>query len=180
MRFGTTLKSLFLARSRREKVLTVLFIAAIAVLWFTNFRGRVSAAMQKRGDLTTLDAVQRQWLDNRSDIEARYNQAMDQIKATKLPDKNQFLAEVGSLLHELNVGSYRIDTPQAQTRPPLTFNRINVNIDKTDLGTLIALTEKIKSDLPYAGLEQLILVPDRRDPHELGARMRLVAIEFSR
>ena len=43
-----------------------------------------------------------------------------------------------------------------------------------------SLAREIKEQFPYVGLEQLTLIPDRRNPALIDARLRLVAIEFNR
>lgn len=173
------LRAGFLARSRREKVLAVAFLIVLAVIWLSSL---VSRAKSYSAEIRIAKADandQAQWLDNAETIEARYNEAVSLISDAALPTRSEVLAQIDALVRKYQF-TFRIDPPRSQSRDRLTFHSIAVNIDKGDFDQLQSFQAELVSTLPTVNLEQITLAADSRNPSQLNARLRLVAVEFQK
>jgi hypothetical protein len=174
-----SLRPAFMGRSRREKVLAVLFLAVMASLWFSSFSGRAGALMTERRSVFSAKQDQDAWLNDRKTIDADYQTSLARLNEARLPTRNEFAGQIDTMLRKFQFG-FRVDPPQTKTGNTILEHTVNVSIEKANLAPLIEFTREIKEQFPYVGLEQLTLVPDRRNPALIDARLRLVAIEFNR
>jgi hypothetical protein len=172
------LRSLFLARSRREKVLAMAFLVVFALIWASAFLTRVSAFRIQLASVRATADSQAQWIDSTEAIEARYREAVARLSGATLPSRSEVLAQVDALVRKYRF-TFRIDPPQTQGRDRFTFHAISIAIDKADYGQLQAFQNELTTSLPTVNLEQITLIADRRNPAQLDTRIRLVAIEFS-
>ncbi|MEZ5277722.1 MAG: hypothetical protein R3F07_15180 [Opitutaceae bacterium] len=174
-----SLRPAFMARSRREKVLAVLFLLVMAAIWFSSFSGRVKAVREESRTLFANKEVQDAWLKDRKTIDSNYQASLSRLNEAKLPTRNEFAGQIDTMLRKYQFG-FRVDPPQTKARNTISEHTVTVSIEKANLAPLIEFTREIKEQFPYVGLEQLTLIPDRRNPALIDARLRLVAIEFNR
>ena len=174
-----SLKPTFMARSRREKVLALLFLAVIVILWFSNLSTRVESVTMQTKSLMANKKNQGQWLESRQMIDSDYQSSLTLLTEASLPSRNEFAGQIDAMLRKYQFG-FRTDPPQTKVLNTISEHTVNVTIEKAGDSTLIEFTGEIKDQFPYVALEQLTLNPDRRNPALLDARLRLVAIEFNR
>jgi hypothetical protein len=174
-----SLKPLFMARTRREKILALLFLAVMVVIWFSSVSTRAELVNTQRKTLMATKKVQDQWLENRQTIDADYQSSLTRLTEARLPNRNEFAGQIDAMLRKYQFG-FRTDPPQTKVLNTISEHTVNVTIEKADYAALKAFTGEIKDQFPYVALEQLTLNPDRRNPALLDARLRLVAIEFNR
>ena len=173
------LRPVFLARSRREKVLAAIFLIVLVLIWFGTYISRFKEFSLSLGSVRATADSQSQWLDDRVNIEADYEIAISQLSDAALPTRSEVLAQVDALVRKYRF-LFRIDPPQSQTRDRLTFHTISLNIEKADYGQLEAFQNELTTSLPTVNLEQITLAADRRNPAQLDTRLRLVAVELNR
>lgn len=174
-----SLKPAFMSRSRREKILAVLFLAAIAVIWFSSLSTRVELVTTQKNSMMDDKETQDQWLESRQTIDADYQSSLTRLTEAHLPTRNEFAGQIDAMLRKYQFG-FRTDPPQTKVLNTISEHTVNVTIEKADYAALKKFTGEIKDQFPYVALEQLTLNPDRRDPALIDARLRLVAIEFNR
>lgn len=174
-----SLKPAFMARSRREKILALLFLGVMVVLWFSSLSTRVESVNRERKILMVEKKVQEEWLKDRQTIDADYQSSLTRLTEARLPNRNEFAGQIDAMLRKYQFG-FRTDPPQTKVLKTISEHTVNVTIEKADYNTLREFTGEIKDQFPYVALEQLTLNPDRRNPALLDARLRLVAIEFNR
>lgn len=174
-----SLRPAFMARSRREKILALLFLIAMAVIWFSGLSGRVSTTLTERRSVFTAKNDQDIWLKDRQTIDRDYQASLARLNEARLPTRNEFAGQIDTMLRKYQFG-FRVDPPQTKAGNTISEHSVNVTIEKANLSPLIEFTSEIKEQFPYVGLEQLTLIPDRRNPALIDARLRLVAIEFNR
>lgn len=169
----------FLARSRREKFLAVLFLVVLALIWLSMFISRAKAMGLRLGSDGATARSQAQWLDGTEEIEVRYNEALTRLSGAALPSRSAVQASVTALANKYGFSPFRIDPPQTQRRDKFTFHTFSVSIDKAEYGKLEAFQKDLATSLPTVNLEQITLQSQPRTPELLDARLRLVAIEFT-
>ncbi|MGH8021617.1 MAG: hypothetical protein ACREIA_25705 [Opitutaceae bacterium] len=169
----------FLARSRREKFLTVLFLVVLAIIWASTFVTRVKAFSLEIGSEQSTANSQAQWLGDRESIEANYEAVIAQLSDAALPSRSEVLAQIDALVRKYQF-TFRIEPPQSQVRDRLTFHTIALSIDGADYNRLQAFQNELSALLPTVNLEQITIVADRQPPFHLNTRLRLVAVEFNK
>ncbi len=174
-----SLRPAFMARTRREKILALLFLIAMVVIWFSSLSGRVETAMIRNHSLQANKKNQDKWLNERQTIDADYQSSLALLSEVNLPTRNEFAGQIDTMLRKYQFG-FRVDPPQTKAGNTISEHTVNVSIEKAKLGPLMDFTTEIKERFPYVSLEQLTLIPDRRNPALINARLRLVAIEFNR
>jgi Tfp pilus assembly protein PilO len=180
MRFSD-IRPFFLARTRREKFLAVLLLIALAVIWLSTFSGRAAAAWRDGKAVNGDVAVQSQWLDNAASIEARFDEALARLEGKTLPSKNEVLALIQALVQKHGFGQgFSLPPPVSQQRERLTFHTYDLSIQRASYDQLQAFHEDLASALRTVTLERFVLQADTRNPKQINASLRLVAIEFNR
>ena len=174
-----SLKPAFMARSRREKILALLFLGVMVFIWFSSFSSRVELVNTQRKIIKATKQDQDAWLENRQTIDADYQSSLTRLTEARLPSRNEFAGQIDAMLRKYQFG-FRTDPPQTKVLNTISEHTVNVTIEKAEYTPLKAFTGEIKDQFPYVALEQLTLNPDRRNPALIDARLRLVAIEFNR
>lgn len=174
-----SLRPAFMARTRREKILALLFLVAMVVIWFSSISARYETTLTAGRSLKEVKRFQDTWLDNRQTIDANYQASLARLSEVNLPTRNEFAGQIDTMLRKYQFG-FRVDPPQTKSGTTISEHTVNVSIEKANLDPLMEFTSEIKERFPYVSLEQLTLIPDRRNPALIDARLRLVAIEFNR
>jgi hypothetical protein len=169
----------FLGRSRREKLLAVAFLLVLAGLWFYSLAGRMRAFTQEVTMVRRQSSKQADVLNRRAEIDASYAAAVARLKDQELPTGAQAYAKVDEIVRKYPY-AFRIDPLQSRTSDNLTYNNINVSLQKADYQQLAKLFGEITAALPTINLDEITLTADRRNPAQLDARLKFVAIEFNR
>ena len=174
-----SLKPIFMSRSRREKILALLFLGVMVAMWFSSISTRVESFNTQRKTLSVNKRDQNAWLEDRKSIDDQYQSSLTKLTEAHLPSRNEFAGQIDAMLRKYQFG-FRTDPPQTKVLNTISEHTVNVTIEKADYVALREFTGEIKDQFPYVALEQLTLSPDRRNPALLDARLRLVAIEFNR
>ncbi len=172
-------RPVFLARTRREKVLAVAFLAVLAAIWCSSFLTRGRAWSVALGGAREEAKAQDLWIENRAAFEARYEEAIARLDQSALPSRSEVLALVDALVRKYAF-TFRIEPPQTQRRDRLDFHTLSLSVDKGDYAKLQSFYDELAASLPTVNVEQITLAADRRNPALLDARLRLVAVEFNR
>lgn len=168
----------FLGRSRREKMLAVLFLVVVAALWLILLVGRVRDFAPELESIRFEANNQSRVLADEARIQSRYDTAFARLPKDGLQGKVAY--ETVDQLVRSSGYNFRLDPPQPERRDQLTFFPINVNIFKADYFKLAELFRTITTRLPTVNLAEVVIsVPDRNNPQLLDARFKFVAIEIN-
>lgn len=172
------LRPKFLARARREKILAVVFVVALAVVWAGSWWGRTKR-FSTAFSLQRVDAKeQRAYLDQQREIEARFDAIVTSFSSSSLPTVNEVIAKVQEVQNRHGIAAQiRATAPRSQDR--LTLNTINVNINGASYETLVAFQRDVAVELPTVNLDRISLTPVRQNP-VVNARITLNAVEINR
>jgi hypothetical protein len=178
-RFAFEARRFYMARTRREQILALLLVAVGVGIWGSSMANRWQAQQQRSTVVAAQLKEHRQWVDNRGVINDDYEMLLAGLSEAELPDRTQVLGQIEALVRQYGF-SFRLDPPQTQRRDPLSFHTLSLSIDRAEIGPLMQFTAELRQRLPYVSLDQMTLASDRRNPLQLDARLRLVAIEFRR
>lgn len=174
------LRAGFLLRSRREKMLTTLFLGALAAIWLFFLVGQIRTF---RPELATVRANRREqsnWLENKTVIQQRYDEAFRTLSSveTTVSGKDAS-AKVEEIARHYGY-AYRMDPAQPVRREKLTFYPINVSVSKAEFGKLAAMFREITAALPTVNLDEVTIASPDRNGASLEAKFKFVAIEINR
>jgi len=173
------MKRRYQARSLREKLLILLFAAALAVWWLTLATGRLGRLVQDWRSVSAELASQRAWLDHRAAIEARAAQAAKNLEPARTLDATHLVGEVMALARQAGLAP-GIDSPRTQRTPQFAYHTVEVNFRRAELGALVNFYEALNRRAPYLALEQCALSADRANPAQLNASFAIFSVEVLR
>lgn len=179
--FAERYRPLFLARTRREKVLFVAFVVVVAAVWAGTLPGRASdlAADLRRARENIRE--QNRWFDNRDRIEADYQRALATLNPDELPPRQQVVAQLENLARQSGLNP-KIDPSTSTRSDPLTFHTINVSFDRVGFARIAEFQRAAAAALPSVNLKTIVISAPSRAPgaSEINARLTYEAIEYTR
>jgi hypothetical protein len=173
----------YLARARREKLLTVLFLVVVAGLWLTLFVDRVQAFGPELTQIKDTAENQNNVLNDRERIETRYASAFATLSGTDRPSGQDAYATIDQIVRSFNQATgcnISIDRLSSERRDQLTFYPIGFSVFKADFFKLAGLFNDVIARVPTVNLSEVVIsVPDKSNPMLLDARFKFVAIEIN-
>lgn len=170
-------RPLFLARTRREKVLFAAFVAAIVLVWAGTLPARMGDEMR---DMTLArEAVKRQnqWFIDRDRIEADYQRALESLNPELLPPRQEVVAKLQAQAQQSGL-TPQIGNSTSTKRDRLTFHTINVSFDHVAYGKIAEFQRAVAAALPSVNLKTIVL-SSRQGAADIGARLTYEAIEYT-
>lgn len=175
------LKSLFLSRALREKVLLLLFVGFGAVIWASavSDRARVLALDVRRAsaDLTE----QNLWLERREAIQAEADAAVRNLDPSRTYNGVRLSAELSALATKAGVAanatSGGLDTKRTAQ---FAVHTIEFNLRGVAWADLLTFYAALSERAPYIGIEEFALAADRNNPANLNATLRVSSVEIAR
>lgn len=175
-----TLRSLFLSRPLREKLLVAGIAAAIFALWFSSFATRAARAVHTARATTSVLADQSLWLSNRAAIDAKAQAAASHLDAARTLDATRLLAEVSAIAGETGLTSTTSGESKDERSGQFAVHTLQFNVSKVDWNTLKGFYLALGKHSPYIGIIQFSVQGDRANPALLNASFRLSSVEISK
>jgi hypothetical protein len=181
-------KALFLARELREKILLVVFVAAVAVIWLSFFKVRAGRLWQDGKTANATLATQAAWLARRDAIEARSNAAVAQLHPEKTFNDTRLFAEINRLGKEGFGNKMQVTTEPPKQLGQFATNSVTATINATNTEADWGLLQKFYLDLqklfPYISLEDFRVTSAGAGRNGAGGvmtvRLRVTSIEVNR
>lgn len=173
-------RPLFLARTRREKVLFALFLAAIVIVWAGTLPGRMSETSRDVTLARQNIAEQDRWFENEARIEEDYQRALATLDPAKLPPRQQVIAELEAQARQGGL-TPRIDPGRSEKVDRLTFHTINVSFDRVEFGRVATFQRSVAAAMPSVNLKTIVVNSAARNAgsSEISARLTYEAIEYT-
>lgn len=171
------LKSLFLGRLLREKVLVFVFVLLGALIWLssagerlgTNLRGFRAAASELR--------TQALWLDNRAAIEKAAADAAQHLDPSKTYDATFLVAEVMAMARRSGL-TVNTEPPRTLRSPQFAVHTVQVTTRRAELASVLRFYQDLTSKAPYLGLERISVQGDRTAPGTLNITIQIASVEL--
>jgi len=173
------LKTFFIGRLLREKLMLVLFVGLGAVMWASNFSSRASRAWRAHRTVTNELAEQKQWLTNRVAIENAAVEAVKNLDPSKTLDDTRLVGDLSALARDHNL-RFTNDTPQTERSGQFAVHTVQFTIARGEWEALRRFYTAIARRSPYIGIEQLSLTADRVNPNQINASFRVSSVETIR
>ena len=173
----SALKTYFLNRLLREKLLLVIITALAALVLRSNFSGRVLRAWRAQHTTTITLAEQQEWLTNRATIEAGAGRAVKNLDPARTLDDTQLVGELNALARAQGL-KFASDSPRTERSGQFAVHTVQFNLLKMDWDALKRFYLELTKRSPYIGIEQFSLQSERTNPTLLNASLRVSSVEI--
>jgi hypothetical protein len=175
-----TLRSFFLGRLFREKLLLTGFILMVTVTWLVSLSGRTTRFVRNVRITTSTLQEQQLWLANKAAIEAQAQAAAGKLDAVRTLDATRLLAEVSALATDSGLKNTTIGEAKDSPIGQISVHSLQLSVTKVDWATLKQFYLELGKRSPYIGIEQYSMQVDRANPTLLNASFQLSSVEISR
>jgi hypothetical protein len=177
-----TLRSYFLTRLLREKILLLGFILIGVLWWGSAFSTRAAGFWREQRTTTATLAEQQVWLDNRVVIENAARKAASQLEASKTLDRTRLLSAVNQAAYEAGLRNNYSGNPAASqdASGQFTVHSIDFAVNNADYETLEKFYLNLHQRAPYIGIERFTLSANRNDQSKLTLNLQVSSVELPR
>ncbi len=168
------MKSFFVAKSLRERVLLLALVGLALAWWGTSILGRLNLTRRDWLSLVAERTEQSLWLKNRNAIAEQAAVAAKQLDPARTLDATQLLAELNQYASGLNA---EIGAQRTERTSGFAMHSLQVNLRRVDLPGLLRFYQSLAARTPYIGIEQCSLTVDRANPGLLNASFRISAVQ---
>ncbi len=173
------MKSFYLGRLLREKILLLGFALLLAFVWVLSLAGRTFAFGREWRSLAVERATQEMWLNNQIAIETKAKAAAQRLDPRQTYDATRLVGALGQLAADAGL-TPDISAQNTQRTDQLSFHTVQVSFRRVDLPALLRFYQALAKRSPYIALEQVALTVDRGAPGQLNATFRAVSVEQAR
>lgn len=172
------MKSYFMTRNLREKLLVLMMLVVGLVIWISFFAERAGVLMAERRSVNLLGEELGVYIDNRDLIRERAEAGIRNLEPSLTLNATRLSVDAGAMARENGLNP-SIDSPRTEPGDVFSYHTIVMTVNEADLGALINFTNELQARAPYMALEQLS-INARSNPMLLDARYRISAVELNR
>jgi len=171
------MKTFFLTRQLREKLLLLGLILMAAVTWLSSASHRATRLWREFHATTTLLEGQRELLAQQGRIEAEAKTAIQHLEPSKTFDGVRLQAEVDAIARRTGVINYTADNVQTERVSQFSMNSMQLQIRNADYATLVKFYLELSKEAPYIGIEQFRLSANN---FKHSVAMRVSSVEIAK
>lgn len=172
------LRSYFLSRLLREKILLIAFIALGMLWWLSAFGGRAAGFWREQRTTTLALEEQQQWIENRVMIEEAAQTAAAQLKPELTYNETRLFAEVARLASEAGLRNWSNSSQAPVSIGQFSVHTLNFTVNNTAWEQVMAFYALLQQRAPYIGIDQFILAASRANPAQLSLQLRVSSVEI--
>lgn len=167
----------FLSRTGREKLLLLALAGTAAIAWLFIAAGRTRQHWDDWRSLSAQREEQQIWLNNRTSIEARAAQAVQQLDPAKTLNGTRLVGELNTLATQAGLNA-EVSGQRSERTDQFAFHTAQVTFRRVSLASLISFYQALSNRSPYLGIEQVSFSLDRGTQGMINATFRVVAAEL--
>ena len=171
------LKTFFLGRLFREKVLVLAFVLLGALIWLSSALDHLSANTRESRAAAAELRTQAVWLNNRAAIEEAAAAAARNLNASKTYDATFLVAEVMAMARRSGL-AVNSEPPRTQRSPQFAVHTVQVTTRRAELVAVLRFYQELASRAPYLGLERISVQGDRTAPGMLNITLQIASVEL--
>ena len=147
------MKSFFLSRHIREKVLLTVLLALAAAVWLTGAARRAHLLWLQGRASSALLADQQHWLDHRAAIEAAAVKAVAHLDPARTFSSPRLLGELSTIADQVGVrGNASSEILGTERTNQFAVNTVQFALRNVDLPSLLNFYAELDKRAPYVGL----------------------------
>lgn len=172
------MKSYFMSRNLREKLLVLVMLLVALVIWASFFMERLGGLMTDRRSVNLLGAELAVYIDNRDLIRERAEVGIRNLEPGRTLNATRLSVEAGEMARRNGLNP-SIDSPRTEPGDVFSYHTIIMTVNEADLESLVKFTTELQSRAPYMSLDQ-VSISARAIPTLHDARYRISAVELNR
>src|SRR4051812_31506150 len=176
----SSLRAFFLSRALREKILLVAFIGIGAAWWLSSFVTRAGKFWREQRSMTSQLAVQTQWINNRTQIEASAQQTASQLDPSKTLNGLQLATTVGQIASDAGLKNATSGSPSTKRSGQFAVHSVEYTIRGAEWDSLKKFYAALQKQSPYIAVEKFILSATPNNPAQLTLGLTVVSVEIAR
>lgn len=177
------MKTFFLTRLLREKVVLVVLVALAAVMWLSSATTRVRTFWHSAGMTSTELEDQRKWLSERERIQKEAATAIEHLDPSRTFDAVRLGAELDTIARAvgINLRDTSIEDTQVSQGPQFSINSVRFVLRNADWQRqIVPFYEELSKRAPYLGIEEFTILANRANTSQLTASLRVSSVEIAR
>jgi len=174
------MRTFFLTRQFREKVLLAAFVVLGAAIWATSVMERAGEAIQVFRQTSDDLAEQQLWLHRREEIEAAAAAAVAHLDSSRTYNGVRLSAEMTNIANATGLGANAVsDSPRTELTPQFSMHTLQLRLNRVEWSQLERFYQAVAERAPYINIEQFAISADR-DGRMLNAAVRVSSVEIAR
>ena len=174
------MKSFFLTRVLREKLLLLGLVLIAALMWLSSTATRATAFIREYKTTTATLAAQQRTLDSRARVESRAAAAIHQLDPASTFDATRLQSELDSIAKTAGIANSTISDSRTEKTPQISMNTASIRLTNTDYASLVKFYEELKKRAPYIGIDTLTLQSAPANVNQLTASIKVTSVEIAK
>jgi len=173
------LQKLYKKTSTREKFLLLLFIGAIALVWFLYSFSRYSSGFKLLfGTQSRIESYE-MILSQKDLVEAQLIEKSSELDASKTLSATELLGRISEIVKPLGLENTSINNPQTEAGSLFTFHNIRLSVNRADKEAVLRLSEQLKTLVPYVTLDRITMSADRANTNLMNVQFYISSLEMT-
>lgn len=174
------MKSYFLSRQFREKMLLVAFVLLAAALWASSALQRAAAAGRDFQVTSATLREQQLWLERREQIEQAAAAAVANLDSSRTFNDLRLSAELSAIANATGVGANIRSAPgRTERTPQMAMHTLEVELQRVEWEQLRTFYGALAQRAPYINIERCSVSADRTG-RLLNAVLLVSSVEMAR
>jgi hypothetical protein len=172
-------KSWFIGRLLREKVLVLAFVLLGALIWLSTASESLKASLRAFRSAESTLATQQLWLNNQPAIEEAAAAAVRNLDPARTYNATDLVAQIMGMAGRSGL-AVNTEPPRTQRSPQFSVHTVQVTTRRAELASLLRFYQELAAKAPYLGLEQISVQGDRSAPGMINATLQVASVELVR
>lgn len=174
------MRTFFLTRQFREKVLLAAFVVIGAAIWAMSVVERGGVAWREYRQTSDQLAEQQQWLDSSAEIQAAAAAAVADLDSSRTYNGVRLSAEINAIANSTGLGAHAVsDSPRTELTPQFSMHTLQLRLNRVEWAQLERFYNELAKRAPYINIEQFAISADR-DGRQLNAAVRVSSVEIAK
>ncbi len=175
------MKSYFLTRALREKILLVVLVLGAAAMWLSSAGERGGILWREAKATSTELRVQEMVLGQREQIEERSHAAVARLDPARTFDPVRLQSEANTIANLAGLGAKtNINGAPTDRAGQIAVHSVQVTINNADYPSLVKFYTELQKRSPYLGIEQFDLLASPAGSANLRQALRVSSVEIIR
>ena len=175
------MKSFFLSRHLREKVLLTAFVALIAAAWLLSAGRRAQKFLADWRATSAVLASQSRSLADREAVEAAAAKAVAHLDPARTFSSPRLLGELSTIADKVGVrNNTSSEILGTEHTDQFSVNTVQFAIRNAELPAVLSFCDALNQRAPYIGLEQFSIAVNPANPAFLNVMLRVSSVEMAK
>ena len=174
------MKTFFLSRLFREKVLLLGLVFVAAFLWLLSMLGRATTFVSDYKNTSATLERQQVMLDAADSVRARSEAALHRLDSSRTFDVVRLQAELDTIATTAGIANKTISDSRTDKTSQFSVNSAQIQLRNTDYASLVKFYEELKKRSPYIGIDSFTITPNAANPAQLTIAIKVSSVEIVR